>query len=246
MPRWRSASRCVIVFSLVIGYYYVQFSRMIDARMHGEFQRTDPRIFARPLDRPARPARHAAADDRSAQRSRLRTAFAGGTARASSRSAATRSRSFRAAGDQPGQTVRLVVRARRPRRAAAADASTAIEAASRHEASALDAVALDAPLLTALVSEGREKRRDVPLAAIPPRMIQAVLAIEDRRFYDHPGVDRIGTTRAVFTNIFGSRKYLSGGSTITQQLVQEHLPHARCGASPRRGRRIRAASSPSG
>ena len=53
---------------------------------------------------------------------------------------------------------------------------------------------LDAPLITALVSDGREKRRDVPLAAIPPQMIQAVLAIEDRRFYDHPGVDLIGTS----------------------------------------------------
>ena len=35
--------------SVLVGYYYIQFSRMIDARMHGEFQRTDPRIFARPL-----------------------------------------------------------------------------------------------------------------------------------------------------------------------------------------------------
>ena len=35
--------------SFFVGYFYVQFSRVIDARMHGEFQRTDPRIFARPL-----------------------------------------------------------------------------------------------------------------------------------------------------------------------------------------------------
>src|SRR5437868_1319606 len=38
-----------LLFTLVVSYYYVVFSRMIDARMHGEFQRTDPRIFARPL-----------------------------------------------------------------------------------------------------------------------------------------------------------------------------------------------------
>jgi penicillin-binding protein 1B len=84
---------------------------------------------------------------------------------------------------------------------------------------AIDAVEFEAPLLTALV-EGREKRRDVPLTAISPRMVQAVVAIEDRRFYDHPGVDFIGTSRAVFSNLFGSKKYLSGGSTITQQLVR--------------------------
>src|SRR6185503_14991540 len=39
----------VLLVSLFIGYFYIQFSRVIDARMHGEFQRTDPRIFARPL-----------------------------------------------------------------------------------------------------------------------------------------------------------------------------------------------------
>jgi low affinity Fe/Cu permease len=38
-----------IVVSVLIGYYYVTFSRMIDARLHGEVQRTDPRIFARPF-----------------------------------------------------------------------------------------------------------------------------------------------------------------------------------------------------
>ena len=81
-------------------------------------------------------------------------------------------------------------------------------------------VTLDAPLLTALISTGREKRRRVALSAIPPRMVQAVLAIEDRRFYDHPGVDVIRTIGAVVTNFRGDRPYLVGGSTITQQLVK--------------------------
>src|SRR6267142_5013545 len=39
----------LLLGSLIVAYYYVTFSRMIDARMHGEFQRTDPRIYARPL-----------------------------------------------------------------------------------------------------------------------------------------------------------------------------------------------------
>src|SRR4030095_536376 len=76
------------------------------------------------------------------------------------------------------------------------------------------------PLLPPLPSPGRERRRQVPLSAIPPRMVQAVLAIEDRRFYDHPGVDLIRTIGAVWTNLFGKRRYLEGGSTITQQLVK--------------------------
>ena len=83
-----------------------------------------------------------------------------------------------------------------------------------------DKVTLDTPLLTALISTGREKRRQVPLSAIPSRMVQAVLAIEDRRFYDHPGVDVIRTIGAIVTNLRGEKKYLVGGSTLTQQLVK--------------------------
>jgi penicillin-binding protein 1B len=83
-----------------------------------------------------------------------------------------------------------------------------------------DRVTLDTPLITALVTEAREKRRDVPLAVIPPVMVQAVLAIEDRRFYDHPGIDPIGIMSAAIDNVFGRKKYLRSGSTVTQQLVK--------------------------
>ncbi len=51
-------------------------------------------------------------------------------------------------------------------------------------------------------------------------MVQAVLAIEDRRYYSHPGVDPIRMVGALFTNLFGNRPYLEGGSTITQQLAR--------------------------
>ena len=81
-------------------------------------------------------------------------------------------------------------------------------------------VTLDAPLLTAMMTGSREKRRRVALETIPARMQEAVLAIEDRRFYYHPGVDPIRMVGAVFTNIFGNRPYLVGGSTITQQLAR--------------------------
>ena len=39
----------LVVASVAVTYYYISFSRIIDARMHGEFLRTEPRIFARPL-----------------------------------------------------------------------------------------------------------------------------------------------------------------------------------------------------
>jgi penicillin-binding protein 1B len=55
---------------------------------------------------------------------------------------------------------------------------------------------------------------------IPRPMVEAVLAIEDRRFYDHPGIDPIGIAGAVFRNVFGNKAYLASGSTLTQQLVK--------------------------
>ena len=39
-----------LLLSIVTVYYYVTFSRMIDARLHGEFTRTDPRVFGRPFE----------------------------------------------------------------------------------------------------------------------------------------------------------------------------------------------------
>jgi penicillin-binding protein 1B len=205
----------LLLVSVVVGYYYVTFSRMIDARMHGEFQRTDPRIFARPLivRRGTRVTQQQMIDRLNdlgyAQRSPVEQPgqFAIGR---DALAVVPRG------GDRPGQTIRFVFSALTPK--GGGGALQSIESVSKKQR--LDAIELDTPLLTALISEGREKRRDVPLAAIPPRMVQALLATEDRRFYDHSGVDWIGTTRAVFTNIFGSRKYKSGGSTITQQLVR--------------------------
>src|SRR5690606_10705619 len=59
----------------------------------------------------------------------------------------------------------------------------------------------------------------VPLAEIPPVMIKAVLAIEDTRFFDHIGLDFMGTGRALAQNL-RARDVVQGGSTLTQQLAK--------------------------
>ncbi|MGH1352582.1 MAG: transglycosylase domain-containing protein [Methyloligellaceae bacterium] len=59
----------------------------------------------------------------------------------------------------------------------------------------------------------------VPLEEIPKHMIQATLATEDRRFYQHIGVDFLGTFRALIENV-RAQDNVQGGSTITQQLAK--------------------------
>ena len=59
----------------------------------------------------------------------------------------------------------------------------------------------------------------IRLKDLPPSLPQAVLATEDRRFYDHFGIDLIGLARALVTNIRAGH-IVQGGSTITQQVAK--------------------------
>lgn len=72
-----------------------------------------------------------------------------------------------------------------------------------------------------------EGRVFVPVEEIPKRVINAVVASEDQRFFSHPGVDPIGLTRAVLVvirdKLSGSTKRMKGASTITQQVAQNFL-----------------------
>jgi len=65
---------------------------------------------------------------------------------------------------------------------------------------------------------GDSTRRSVDLADVPVQVQQAVLAAEDRSFYDHGGVSPIGIGRAVWNNVTGGST--QGGSTITQQYAK--------------------------
>jgi membrane peptidoglycan carboxypeptidase len=63
------------------------------------------------------------------------------------------------------------------------------------------------------------QRHDVGLSDISLDMQRAIVAIEDRRFYYHPGIDPIGITRAAIRGVTRGGR-LEGGSTLTQQLAR--------------------------
>jgi len=64
-----------------------------------------------------------------------------------------------------------------------------------------------------------EQHHEVPLASIAPSLRQAVVAIEDHRFYHHLGIDPIGVGRAVGHNV-RDQQVVEGASTLTQQLAR--------------------------
>ncbi len=193
------AGAFAIFTSAVLGYYYVQFSGIIQARLHGERDRVIPRVYARPL------VLHGG-QGLSETELIARLNDIGYTERARVERPGEFALDRRAVvlvprgGDFAGKPVRIVfaepkvVRAsQRPTPPAVPDRIERVEAGGRK----LDEIALDPPMLSGLISSSREKRRRVALATIPARMQQAVLAIEDRRFYAHPGIDPISVVGAV-------------------------------------------------
>lgn len=78
---------------------------------------------------------------------------------------------------------------------------------------------LEPQALAALGSADTRASRFLPISKTPKHLINAVLSIEDERFYQHFGIDPIGISRALVTNITKG-KLAQGGSTITQQLAK--------------------------
>jgi penicillin-binding protein 1B len=213
--RWMRIALLVIGIPAAIGllgsvYFWVSYSRMIDARLGGE-QRPIPRLFARPFvletGRALLPAQlvQRLNDIGYAQREKA---------------------------DQPGEfslapnQILIVTRAngqtKTPSQSVKVDFTTGpapiVRKMTDEANKPVKEVTFEAPLLTALAPG--QKKRFVKLASIPKHMREAVLAIEDRRFYDHPGVDPIRAVGALITNLRGDKPYLEGASTLTQQIVK--------------------------
>jgi penicillin-binding protein 1B len=95
-----------------------------------------------------------------------------------------------------------------------------VQSITAENGAALAAYKLEPQLITALSEDkNRTKRLLVTYDQIPPRMVQAVTAIEDRRFFEHGGVNYGRTLKCAVQDILSQRKSC-GGSTITQQLAR--------------------------
>ncbi len=86
----------------------------------------------------------------------------------------------------------------------------------------LDALMLEPAVLAALGSQETRAVKYKRLDEIPPVVQQAVIAVEDERFYSHSGIDLLGISRAMAANVRAGR-IVQGGSTLTQQLAKNIL-----------------------
>ncbi len=82
-----------------------------------------------------------------------------------------------------------------------------------------DSTMLEPEMMTAISNEKRQKQKLVSFKDLPKDYVNAVLAIEDRQFFEHRGINVRGLVRALYRDV-GEGEMQEGGSSITQQLVK--------------------------
>lgn len=197
---------CVVIGSVIFGIAYVHYKHVVDDRLAaGPIFASESQIYAAP--REVRPGQKLTAASIAAD---LRRVNYNGNPQLGT---------FKLDGDtifiKPG-----------PESYHSTDGATidttggVVQKITAENGVALAAYDLEPQLITALSADtNRTKRRLVSYQDIPPRMVQAVTAIEDRRFFEHSGVDFVRIGKCAVQDIL-SQRMSCGGSTLTQQLAR--------------------------
>jgi penicillin-binding protein 1B len=204
------AALLVLLVAIGIGtYYWVSFGRMIDQRLSGHIQQTTARIYAAPM--------------------RIYTGEA--------LTVADMANHLQRAGyselDVSGTPGRYVMHGNEIEIRPSADSyfgaknklvvdfnKAGIEKIrSMDSGGAMDSAEVEPELLTSLFDSTREKRRAISYNDIPRILRDAVLSVEDRRFFEHPGFDPVRILGAAWADLrHGAR--VQGGSTISMQVAR--------------------------
>ncbi|HMF54265.1 MAG TPA: PBP1A family penicillin-binding protein [Edaphobacter sp.] len=197
---------CLVVVIATLGYFYFKYERVVDDRLaKGPMFASVSQIYAAPRE------------IRSGQK--LSASAIAADLRRAGYNANSQLGTFQLSGDsifiQPG-----------PQSYHSTDGATilapngVVQKITAENGAALGAYELEPQLITALSEENsRSKRRLVSYKDIPPRMVQAVTAIEDRNFFEHSGVNFLRIAKCGVEDLTSGRKRC-GGSTITMQLAR--------------------------
>lgn len=199
------------VFILVFGFYYIKYGRIVDQRLEQPLFANTAKIFAAPREVRAGQKltpRDIAQELREGGYSEdgVGPASPMGTYRLSATSISVHPgpQSYHS---QDGATISFD--------------SGLVSTITGDKGQELVAYELEPVLITGL-SEGanRTKRRLVKYDELPPNLVHAVVAIEDRRFFEHGGVDYIRLLGALRNDLTRKHTYMEGGSTLTMQLAR--------------------------
>lgn len=199
----------VLVAASIATYYWISFGRMIDQRLSGHIQQTTARIYAAPM--------------------RIYT----GEALTVTDLANHLQRAGYSELDVSGTPGRYVLHGReieiRPSAESYFGAKNRLvvdfsgtdiqKIRAMDTGAAVDSADVEPELLTSLFDSSREKRRAIRYDDIPKVLRDAVLSVEDRRFFEHPGFDPIRIFGAAWADLrHGAR--VQGGSTISMQVAR--------------------------
>jgi penicillin-binding protein 1B len=204
------AAVAVVGFSVFI-YFYFTYQHVVDERLKQPIFANTAKIFAAPREvRPGqklsvrllanelREAGYSA--DGAAQPAQLGTYSQG----AGSITVHPGPQSYHA---QDGATIHI--------------GSGVVQSIDDDHGAALASYELEPLLITGLSEDAnRTKRRLLTYNEIPPNIVHAVLAIEDRRFFEHSGVNYFSMVSWAWHDVIGDRKHRGGASTLTMQLAK--------------------------
>jgi penicillin-binding protein 1B len=199
----------LVVATSTLIYYYLRFSTLVERRLQGERWRVPSRVYAQPLT--LRPRQPLEPGELVKTLNNLKYEQKSGAPRSAGEFSLEDDavvfvpRPVSGAADEP---LRVVFAK------GAVKEITGVASKRRYTSQTLEP-----ELITYLFDESREKRRLVRYEELPDHLIKAVLAIEDRRFFTHPGLDPVRIVGAALRNLRAD-SYIQGGSTITQQLVK--------------------------
>ncbi len=197
---------CVLLGTAIFGFFYFRYERIVDDRLaSGPIFASVSQIYAAPKE------------VRTGQK--LTAASIARDLRQAGYNANTELGTFQLNGDsilvKPG-----------PQSYHATDGATIntaggeVQSITAENGATLSGYSLEPQLITSLSEDkNRTKRRLVSYSEIPPRMVQAVTAIEDRSFFEHGGVNYLRIAKCAVEDVISHHKEC-GGSTLTMQLAR--------------------------
>jgi penicillin-binding protein 1B len=206
----------VFYAAAILIYHYFDFSRRIDQRLRGEREEKPAWIYARPLE--LHVGQRITGDEVATLLNAIRYQKTSGRLEAPGTFATS-----------PGE-VHLHIRRRTPTGGQVSGATVTVSFRDKWiddirktpGDGRVTRVELEPVPVTPLFGKDRAKQRWVPLSDIPEHLIHAVVATEDRRFFEHTGLDPVGILRAAWEDL-RAQEVRQGGSTLTQQLVKNYF-----------------------